>query len=115
MAQEGIEVPEDIIAGGLTQREIDRLKKQHGKLTLITVNDENDQEVHFWFKKPDMRVMSATAKVAQSDPMQAAQIFATNCIVKGDVTLLDDVDIFSSISEPIMELVETRAVEVKKF
>lgn len=104
-----------IVAGGLTQSEIDRLKKEHGKLTLITVKDENDQDIHFWFKKPDMKVMSATAKVAKTDSIQAAQIFATNCIVKGDISLLEDVDIFSSLAEPIMELVETREVEVKKF
>lgn len=103
---QGIETRESLIA---------RLKKQHGKLTQITTKDENGNDVVFIFKKPDMATMSATAKIAQTDPMQSALVFARNTLVDGDSALLEDVDIFSSISESIMSLVETRKVEVKNL
>lgn len=102
-------------AGEKRESVIARLKKQHGKLTQITTEDENGNAVVFIFKKPDMATMSATAKIAQTDPLQSALVFAQNTLVDGDPALLEDVDIFNSIADHISALVETRKVEVKNL
>lgn len=106
---------EEIIAGGLTQTEINNLKSKYGELTLISTKNENGDPVHLWFKKPNMQTMSASAKLMQRDPMEAVLIYGKNCLIKGDPSVFEDVDIVSTITEPLMELVQTRSLEVKKF
>lgn len=103
------------IAGGLTQVEIDKLKARHGKLTLISVSDGEDGEHHLWFKKPSMDVIKAASSQVNSSPIDSAQIFWKNCLVKGDNTLVDDVEIFTSVAPLLNELVEERTTEVKNF
>lgn len=102
--------PEDVIAGLKTQKEIDDLKKKHGPLTLITVNDQ-----HFWFKKPDMNTLSASAKIALENPMESSMIYFRNCLVDGNHKAAEDVDTWVAIAPHLNGLIEEQKVEVKKF
>ncbi len=106
-----------IIAGGLTQAEINKLKKKHGALRLITVleNDDETKAIHFWFKKPDMTIMSAVQSLAEKDPIAATQLFFRSCLVHGDKSYADDVDVFMSIQPHLEALIEEKKVIVKNF
>jgi hypothetical protein len=100
-----------IIAGGLTQAEIDALKKEHGKLTLVSIEGEG----HWWFKKPNMQTLSASVALAERDPMGSAMIYFTNCLVKGDEKAAEDVDTWVAIAPHLQDLIETKKTEVKNF
>lgn len=104
-----------VVAGGKTQQEIDLLKKKHGKLTLVSTTDDEGNDIHFFFKQPDRATMSATLKVMQDDVLEGTVVFATNCLVDGDVKHFDNVKILMSISGAVNALIETRAVEVKNL
>lgn len=107
-------MPGEIVAGGLTQAQIDKLKKKYGKLRLVTLKMEGGDE-HYWFKHPNMQTMSAVAKFAESDPMKSSQIFFSNCLVKGDEGTVNDVPKFISVSPHIMDMIEKHQTEVKNF
>lgn len=98
------------IAGGLTQSEIDALKKEHGKLTVVSIEGR-----HWWFKKPNMATLSASAALAERDPMGSAMIYFTNCLVIGDAKAAEDVDIWISIAPHLNNLIDSKTAEVKNF
>jgi len=104
----------EIIAGGLTQAEIDKLKKKHGSLRLISVED-GDTHIHFFFKKPNMNVIAAVQTIAERDVIAATQQFFKECLVHGDPSYVDDVDVFMSIQPHLEKLIEERKVVVKNF
>lgn len=103
--------------GSLTEDQFQKLKNKHGKLMRIDVAPGEGESfpIDFWFKKPDMRTLGAASKFFQSNPIQAAQIFAKNCLVHGDAKLLDDPEIFMAISPSINNLIAERAVVVKNY
>ena len=93
------------IAGGLTQEQIDQLKKKHGPLMLVTIKP-NGKEEHFWFKKPEMVTMKASAAVSQRDPLESTSILFKNCLVEGDMDAVKNVDKFMSIAPKLESLIE---------
>lgn len=111
MAQEN----KDIVAGGKTQAQIDKLKKQHGKLTLISTEDAEGKPLHIWLKKPNMNTVKAAAKLMQTSPLDAVITYGKNCLIDGDPGVFDDVDIITTISDDLMDLVEQRTKVVKNF
>lgn len=100
--------------GGLTQEQVEKLKKQHGPLTLITVG-EDSEELHFFFRKPDMNTMRAVGSQAERDPIGAAQIYFKNCLVHGDKSYVDDVEVFTSIAPYLQELIKEKKVVLKNL
>lgn len=104
------------LKGGLTQAQIDALKKQHKtkNLFLITVEHEGET-LFFWLKKPDMTVLSAVAALADNDPIQAGQVMFRSCLVNGEVDYADDVDVFPAISEKLHETMNTAKSTLEKF
>lgn len=111
--QKGQPVPGKI--GGLNKHEIDTLKRKHGKITLVTTANEKGEPIHLFFKKPNMVTLSASAKIAQQDPIESVLVFGRNCLVHGDPEVFEDVDLVSTLTEPIMELIEKREVAVKNL
>jgi len=111
MEPKEVQTKKDIIAGGLTQSEIDALKKEHGKLTLVSIEGEG----HWWFKKPNMATLSASAALAERDPMGSAMVYFTNCLVKGDPKAADNVDLWVAIAPHLNGLIEEKRTEVKNF
>lgn len=101
--------------GNLTEAEYNKLVKQHGKLTCIVVDEETDNPIYLWFKKPDMKTLSAAARFSDSDPVQSASIFFKNCLVHGDAALSDDVDVFSGVAPLLQQLVQKRSASIKNF
>lgn len=106
---------DEALTGGLTQADIKKLKKKHGSLTLVTVKDDAGDDLHFWFRKPDMTVMSAVAAVSDKDPIAGTQTLFQSCLVKGDKSIVDDADIFLSVAPHLQQLIKTKTTEVKNF
>lgn len=96
---------------GTPEAKIEQWKKKHGRVFLMEVND-----LEFYFRKPDMRTISAVTKVAQSDPMQATIIFFSNTLLNKEMMeYKDDVDVMSAIAPQLEKLVENYTVKVKEL
>lgn len=93
------------------------LKKQHGKIFLIEVESEQPGEppIQFVFKMADRKVMSAVAKVAQTDPFGAAEVIVKNTIVWGEQKHLEDMRIFSAVSAQVENLHAPRVARLKNL
>ena len=100
--------------GGKTQEEIDAFVKEHGKgnVTLVTLKETGQ---HFWFKKPDMNTMKASAKIGQDNPIEGAIVYFTNCLIDGDKKACEDPGIFASLAEELNNLLHIQETEVKNF
>lgn len=84
----------EIVACGLSEGEISRLKAKHGELTLISIEGGNE----FIFKKPDMSTISAAVAVGKDDPMAFNVILFNNCLVAGDRDAVEDASVMLSVS-----------------
>lgn len=104
-------------AAGLTDRVVEKLKREHGKLHLVEVAGETDGDVPHFFvlRQPDRKVMAAAAKVGHTDPFEAGSIVIRNCLVWGDSHLLDDMSIFAAVSEQFERVNKARAATIKNL
>lgn len=95
----------------LTEAEIAALKREHGELIVVTIEEEGD-----WvFKKPDMNTLSASAALAERDPMGSALVYFNNCLVKGDPSAATNVDLWITIAPHLQKLIEEKKSSVKKL
>jgi hypothetical protein len=103
-------------AAGLTDPKVAALKKAHGKLWVIEVENPEGNWPHvFVLKQPDRKTLSAAAKVGHTDPYQAGEIVVKNCLVHGDAALLEDVTIFSAVSAQFEKVNQARAATIKNL
>lgn len=103
------------LTGGLTQEHINALKQKHGTVTLIIVDEGSDNPINLFFKKPDMKTLSAVVKISERDPIAGSQLFFRECLVHGDKSLSEDVEIMVNVSPHIQELIGDRQVTVKNL
>lgn len=105
----------DTIQGGKTPQEIEALKNKHGKVFLVEVENPNTNLVeYFWFKKPDMRVLSAAATFADQ-PFKMGVILFDNLLIEGDETVKNDVDVFPTLVGLLAETIKTAKGTIKEF
>jgi hypothetical protein len=111
----------EIIENTQTKRptlgEVQALKTKHGEIYEIEVQpgEIGGETLVFLFKRPDRKTLSATAKIAQSDPVQAAVVMLTNCLVWGEVKHFDDMAVFQSVSSHFEEINKARESTLKKL
>jgi len=110
----GTTIEVDVVAGGLTQEEINNLKKSNGELLLVTVKKDG-KDLHFWFKKPTSSTMSNYLRLQMQDPYRAGQVIFNDCLVLGESSAVDDVTTFMNILPNLSGIIEKLETEVKKF
>lgn len=103
------------LTGGLTKVQFTALKKKHGKIYLIEVIDPTTKETkYFWFKKPDMKVLSVSAKYSD-DPFKMGEIMFQNCLIEGDREAKNDVDVFPAIVAELSATIKSAKATLKEF
>jgi hypothetical protein len=101
--------------GGMDEGAISKWKKQHGELTLVTV-EVDEGELFFWFRKPDMKTISAVTKVAQTDPVASTQALFRNCLLnQNNIHYADDPEVFLAVGPHLEELVKKRKASSQRF
>jgi hypothetical protein len=102
---------------GLTPTLIEKLKRKHGPLWLIEVAPEasGDTALEFVFKKPDRKILSAVAKVGRTDEVEAGYVLLVNCLVWGEKEYLDDIQVFSALSQKMEALNAPRIATIKNL
>jgi hypothetical protein len=77
------------------------LKTKHGnRLGQISVGEEGE-EIIYIIKPADRKVMSASAKIAQTDNIAAVELMVKNTIVWGDVEALEDMRVLLAVAAQV--------------
>ena len=102
---------------GLPPALIEKLKRKHGQLWLIEIAPEivGDATLEFVFKKPDRKILSAVAKVGRTDEVEAGYVLLVNCLVWGEKEHLDDIQVFSALSQKMEALNAPRTATIKNL
>ena len=96
---------------------VDLLKREHGKIFLVEVEPETPGELplQFVFKMADRKIMSASAKVAMTDPLASVEVMVKNTLVWGDQSALNDIRVFSAVSAQVERIHEPRTAKLKNL
>lgn len=93
------------------ESQVKKWKRLHGRVFLFMVG-----EIPFFFRKPDMKVMSAMSAVSKKDDVKGQEVFFSNCLLnKENIGYKDDVDVMMSLGPHLEGLVETYQVKVKEL
>lgn len=102
--------------GGKTIQEIEALKRKHKTKSIYFIEVPHEEEtLAFWFKKPDMTTVSAMAAVGASNPMAGTMVMFEDCLIEGDMSYKDDVDVFPAIAAEMASFIEPVKATLKKF
>ena len=94
----------------LTKEQIEALKKKHGEIFEIEVEDKV-----CYLKKPSRRVLSLASVAGTHDPLKYNDVILKNCWVDGDEEIKTDDAYFYGISGVLAELIETKTASLKKL
>lgn len=98
------------------EENVNIFKRKHPGIQLYLIEVENDDApLQFVLKQPDRKIMAAVAKLAHSDPFQSAVVLIENCLVYGDKAHLDDVSVFSAVSEKFESAMQSRKATIKNL
>lgn len=86
--------------GGISEEQIEQLKKKHGKLVRIDVVDGEETHVGY-FKRPDFTTIKAVTQVAKTDEVKAGEVMFDNCWVGGSPELRKDALLFMAVQKQL--------------
>ena len=92
--------------------ELKLLKKKHGFLKQVHIKKLNKTLI---FKKPDRNIVSLVVKVKDDDIIEANRLLAINCLVHGDASVIEDIDVQLSLTGHLEDLIEDYEMEVKNL
>lgn len=91
---------------------VSKLKKQHGTVFRVIVDDE----LVFFFKKPDMNTISIFLRYIEADPAKANVLLFKNCLINTEMLQYEhDVDVMMAILPTLSGLVEQRKAVLEKL
>jgi len=98
--------------------DIEKLKREHGSpLYLVEVAPETEgmEPLVFIFKKCDRKTLSACAKIGQADLTAASEVMIKNTLVFGDNKAIEDVSVFTALSEKMEVINAARTATLKNL
>jgi len=101
--------------GKLDKKEIDRLKSKHGSVYCIKVDDDEGNVHHCYVRKPDLNVISAAAKYAESDPIKSGLIMYNSVKLETTEGIEADDEMKMAVIAKIGGIFKIRAAELEKL
>ena len=98
--------------GTLGTAEIERLKKQHGRIYEVAVDDEGTRYAAY-FRCPHMTTLAAMTKMAKTDEMAAARVMLENCWVSGAEAVRTDAALFVAAVGQLGTVIGSVRAEIK--
>lgn len=104
------------IAGTATAEQIAAWKLKHpsGVWAVITTDDDGNAHVTY-VRKPDIQVLGAAAKYAESDPVKSGEIMFNSLRLGGSEAVAEDAQMLMAAVGKIGELFKLREAELKKL
>jgi len=95
---------------------LDEIAAKHGVKTVfeISVQDEEENTVTAYFKKPGRQVLSLSLSIQDRDPLKAKEIILRNGYLGGDKRIMDDDELFISACTVVDEMITYRKATLKK-
>lgn len=111
------EEKDKVLAGGVTQGEIDKWKTKYGSVHQIECprSDEPEDVATCYLKEPTRQTLHAAMKFAQSDPMKMNNILLNNCWLGGDPEIKTNDKLFMAAAAKLSDVYEVREATVKKL
>lgn len=100
--------------GEATKEEIIAFKAKYGEVH--EVKSVKDGETHFTYvKKPDLSIISAAAKYADSDPVQSGVIMFNSTRIGGSEAILEDAEMKLGVIQYVGKIFKVVEAEGKKL
>lgn len=102
----------------VTAAQIKQWKSKYGDVYQIDtpLDDEKKEIATAYFRKPDLKVIGAAQKFAESEPLKAGQIMYTNCFLGGDKEIFEHNDEAKlSAIQQLGQLFKVRQSDIKKL
>ena len=92
---------------GMTQKQIDAWKAEHGKVAALKVGGKIG-----YVKKPTRQTLSYASQAGAKDPLAFNEIILKQCWLGGDEEIMTDTDLFMSVSPQISGLINIQEAEL---
>jgi len=99
----------------------EQLKAKYGEIFEMKLplddkkpTDETKEYAIAYFKKPDRKVLIASAAHERVSPLKSKETILVNCFVGGDKRVIEDDDLFLAACIAIDDIVDIRYGELKK-
>lgn len=99
--------------GLLSESEIAALKARHGRVYIVTAEDDEGQAYAAYFKRPDMATLAAMTKLAKTDDIQAGRVLVENCFLAGADDLKTDPALFVATVAQLGKMVSSVRAQIK--
>jgi hypothetical protein len=95
-----------------SKSEIDSLKKKHGEIFLIAVDDKE-----CLLRKPTMRDIEAAMAVRtkKGNPIEFSKTIVQNCWITGHEVMRTNDDLYLAVCQKVDELVEIKEASIAKL
>lgn len=98
------------VVTAVSEEQIEAWKKQYGRVFKVVANEHV-----CYLRKPDRRVLSASAVLGGKDPIKYNETMLKNCWLAGDMAMQTDDDLFMSVSASLSDIIEIKEAEVKEL
>ncbi|PIX07088.1 MAG: hypothetical protein COZ76_05385 [Flavobacteriales bacterium CG_4_8_14_3_um_filter_35_10] len=100
--------------GKASKEEIVALKAKYSEV--YEIKSVRDDDVHYTYvKKPDLNIISAAAKYAESDPVQSGMIMFNSTRIAGSDAVVNDSEMVLGVIQYIGKLFKVIEAEGKKL
>ncbi len=100
--------------GKATKAEITAFKAKYGEVHEIK-SVKNGKTHYTYVRKPDLNIISAAAKYADSDPVQSGTIMLNSTRIGGSEAVLDDAEMKLGVIQYIGQIFKVVEAEGKKL
>lgn len=106
----------DKLKAGVTETQFNEWKARYGFVYefAIPINDTGDK-VYGYFRKPDLSIIAAATKFAESDPIKSGEVMFDNCFLGGDPIIKSNDECKLSAIQSLSNLFQIRAAEIKNL
>ena len=94
----------------LSKEQIEALKKKHGEIFEVEVDDKV-----CYLKRPTRKALSLAAAQGQRDPLKYNEVVLANCWVDGDEEIKTEDAYCLGVSGVLDQLIEVKMADLKKL
>jgi hypothetical protein len=99
-----------------TQTQIKQWKAEHGEIHQIDIPlDDKGTIATAYVKKPDLTIIAASAKYAETDPIKSGLIMLNSCWIDGDKAIMENDEAKLSAIRELGKLFKVRVSTIKKL
>jgi hypothetical protein len=101
------------------EAQINRWKNQYGESNVFSItvplDDLDEKKVTGYFRKPDLKVIQASTKFVDTDPVKAGLIQLDTCFLGGDEEFTTNDEVKMSAIKALNTVFKVRVAEIKNL